>query len=73
MYIYINPLKENGLPVEDRMFRVAFGMFFGLSDPMTCLRDANYISARFRDDSSAAYGAKVIDDGDNDNGIQSSK
>ena len=55
------------------MFRVAFGMFFGLSDPMTCFRDANYISTRFRDDPSAAYGAKVVDDGDNDNGIQSSK
>jgi hypothetical protein len=73
MYIFIDPLKENGLPEEDRMFRVAFGMFFGLSDPMTCFRDANYISTRFRDDPSAAYGAKVVDDGDNDNGIQSSK
>jgi hypothetical protein len=48
-------------------------MFFGLSDPMTCFRDANYISTRFRDDPSAAYGAKVVDDGDNDNGTQSSK
>ena len=48
-------------------------MFFGLSDPMTCIVDADYISTRFRDDPPAAYGAKVVDDGDNDNGIQSSK
>jgi hypothetical protein len=62
MHVSIGPLEENDLPEADRIYRLAFGTFIGLPDPMTCFGDANYISTRFHADPSAAYGAKVIDD-----------
>jgi GNAT superfamily N-acetyltransferase len=64
MHVSIGPLEENDLPEADRIYRLAFGTFIGLPDPMTCFGDADHISTRFRADPSTAYGAKVVDDGD---------
>jgi GNAT superfamily N-acetyltransferase len=71
MRVSVGLLKENDLPEADRIYRLAFGTFLGLSDPMTCFGDTNYISTRFHADPYAAYGAKVIDDdggGNDDDG-----
>ena len=62
MNISIRPLKENDLPEADHIFRLAFGTFIGLSDPMTFSGDADYIRTRFYSDPLAAYAAE-IDDG----------
>ena len=63
MRVSVGPLEKNDLPEADRIYRLAFGTLLGLPDPMTCFGDADYISTRFRADPSAAYGAKVDDDG----------
>jgi GNAT superfamily N-acetyltransferase len=67
MHVSVGPLEKNDLPEADRIYRLAFGTFIGLSDPMTCFGDADYISTRFHADPSAAYGAKVVDDGGDSN------
>ena len=60
-------LKENDLSEADRIFRLAFGTFLGLPDPMSCFGDADYVRTRFYADPSTAYGAIIADD-DRDNG-----
>jgi hypothetical protein len=60
MNISIRPLKENDLSEADYIFRLAFGTFLGLSDPMAIFRDADYI--RTRSDPLAAYAAETADE-----------
>ena len=67
MNISVSPLKENDLSEADRIFRLAFGTFLGLPDPMTCFGDADYIRTRFYADPSTACGAKIVDGNDKDN------
>lgn len=68
MNLFIRPLKENDLSEADRIFRLAFGTFLGLPDPITCFGDADYVRTRFYSDPQSAYGAIIVDDADPDNG-----
>ena len=67
MNLIVRPLKENDLSEADRIFRLAFGTFLGLPDPMTCFGDADYVRTRFYADPHSAYGAIIADDADPDN------
>jgi GNAT superfamily N-acetyltransferase len=59
MEICIRPLTDSDLQQADHIFRLAFGTFLGLSDPMTYAGDADYIKSRFYANPSAAYAAEV--------------
>ena len=61
MNISIRPLKENDLSEADYIFRLAFGTFLGLSDPLAIFRDADYIRTGFHSDPLAAYVAETAD------------
>lgn len=54
----IRPLRENDLPESDRIFRLAFGTFIGLPDPMAFAGDADYVRTRWLADPAAALGAE---------------
>jgi GNAT superfamily N-acetyltransferase len=45
--IKIRQLAESDLAAADHMFRLAFGTFLGLPDPMTFFGDADYVKTRF--------------------------
>lgn len=59
MEICIRPLTDNDLQQADHIFRLAFGTFLGLSEPMTYAGDADYIKSRFHANPSAAYAAEI--------------
>jgi hypothetical protein len=59
MEICIRPLTDSDLQQADHIFRLAFGTFLGLSDPMTYAGEANYIKSRFHANPSGAYAAEV--------------
>jgi GNAT superfamily N-acetyltransferase len=63
MNISIRPLQESELSAADYIFRLSFGTFLGLSDPLLFYGDADYIKTRFYSDPSAAYAAVSDDDG----------
>ena len=48
MPIEIRALQERDLPEADRIFRLAFGTFLGLPDPMTFAAGADLIGTRWR-------------------------
>jgi GNAT superfamily N-acetyltransferase len=58
MEITIRPLKENDLPDADRIFRLAFGTFIGLPDPMKFAGDAAHVRTRWLVDPAATLGAE---------------
>jgi len=45
--IAIRPFRENDLTDADSVFRLAFGTFIGLPDPMTFGGDADYVRTRW--------------------------
>ena len=55
--ISIRPLERQHLDEADRIFRLAFGTFMGLPDPMKFMGDADLIRTRWVADSSGAIGA----------------
>jgi predicted N-acetyltransferase YhbS len=57
--IVIRTLREEELPAADRIFRLAFGTFLGLPDPMDFAGDADFVRSRWRADPEAAFGAEV--------------
>jgi predicted N-acetyltransferase YhbS len=57
--IVIRPLIESDIPVADRIFRLAFGTFLGIPDPLQFFGDADYIRTRLRADPSAAFAAEA--------------
>jgi predicted N-acetyltransferase YhbS len=57
MEVTIRSLDEADVPQADRIFRQAFGTFFGLPDPQTFTGDAALIATRWRADPQAALGA----------------
>ena len=61
MNISIRPLQESKLLEADHIFRLAFGTFLGLSDPLSFSGDADCIKTRFYSDFSAAYAAEDDD------------
>jgi GNAT superfamily N-acetyltransferase len=62
MNISIRQLRESELTEADHIFRLSFGTFLGLSDPLSFFGDADYVKTRFYSNQSAAYAA-VSDDG----------
>jgi hypothetical protein len=68
MKIVVHQLREYDLAEADRIFRLAFGTFFGLPDPMSFAGDADYVRTRYYADPASSYGATII----NDNGGGSS-
>lgn len=58
MSITVRALTSADLPAADRTFRIAFGTFVGLPDPMTFAGDTDYVGTRFRIDPSGAFAAE---------------
>jgi hypothetical protein len=57
--VTIRSLREEDLPVADRIMRLAFGTFLGLPDPLKFMGDADYVRTRWLADPSAAFGADL--------------
>lgn len=57
MEISIRELQESELPAADRVFRLAFGTFIGLPDPIQFGGDASFIESRWYVDPSVAFAA----------------
>ena len=55
----VQGLREDELAVADRVFRLAFGTFLRLSDPLSFSGDADYIYSRWRADPAAALKAQL--------------
>ena len=55
----MRPLTEPDLPLADRIFRLAFGTFNGLQDPLRFGGDLDKIRTRWLADPGAAFGAEV--------------
>jgi GNAT superfamily N-acetyltransferase len=56
--VIVRPLVEGDLDGAERIIRLAFGTFLGLSDPLRFMGDAGYAPTRFRADPAAALGAE---------------
>lgn len=59
MTVTVRPLREGDLAEADRIFRLAFGTFIGLPNPMDFAGDADYVASRWRTDPDAAFAAEV--------------
>ncbi len=59
MNILVRPLRESDLLLADRIFRLAFGTFNGLPDPLQFGGDMDKIRTRWLADPAAAFGAEV--------------
>jgi GNAT superfamily N-acetyltransferase len=57
--VNIHPLAETDLEAADRIFRLAFGTFIGLADPLAFMGDADFVRTRWRTDRASAFGAYV--------------
>jgi len=57
--VRVRAIEERDLPVVDRIFRLAFGTFLGLPDPMTFSGDADFIRTRWLADPAAVFGAEL--------------
>jgi predicted N-acetyltransferase YhbS len=55
----IRPLRESELEEADHIFRLAFGTFLGLPDPLTFMGDAGYVRTRWQADPASAFAAEV--------------
>jgi len=55
----IRPLREGDLPEADRIFRLAFGTFLGLADPLTFAGDSDFTRTRFVSDPAGAFAAEL--------------
>lgn len=59
MPIIIRTLQEVEIPYSDKIFRLAFGTFIGLPNPLEFYGDAGYIKHRWKTDPSAAFAAEI--------------
>ncbi len=57
--VSIRPLREHELDEADRIFRLAFGTFIGLPDPMDFMKGAKLVPSRWRADPCAFLGADL--------------
>jgi len=57
--VTIRPVREQDLPVADRIMRLAFGTFLGMPDPLKFMGDADYARTRWLADPSAAFAAEL--------------
>jgi GNAT superfamily N-acetyltransferase len=55
----VRPLTESDLQGADEIFRLAFGTFLGLPDPMTFFEGADYVRTRYVTDPNAAFGVEL--------------
>lgn len=55
----VRRLGEDELPEADRIMRLAFGTFRGLSNPMESMGDADYVRTRWAADPESALAAEV--------------
>lgn len=58
-FVEVKPLREADLPEADRIFRLAFGTFLGLPDPLAFAGDSDFVGTRWRASPEAALGAHV--------------
>ena len=59
MNIIVRPLQETDLPAAHRIFRLAFGTFNGLPDPLQFGGEIDKIRTRWLVDPAAAFGAEI--------------
>ena len=59
MKVSIRPLEESDLPAADHVFRLAFGTFLGLPEPLTFGGDSDHVRTRWSVDPLASLGAEV--------------
>lgn len=57
--VTIRPLSEADLDDADRIFRLAFGTFVGLPEPLAFMADADLVRPRWRTDAASTFGAWV--------------
>jgi hypothetical protein len=59
--VTIRPLRADDLETADRIFRLAFGTFVGLPDPMQFAGDSDWVRARWlaRAGSTASWPASI--------------
>lgn len=57
--VVVRPLREDELDEADRIFRLAFGTFLRLPDPMAFAGDADYVRTRWRTDRGLALAAEL--------------
>lgn len=57
--VHVRPLQHDDLETADHIFRLAFGTFLGLPDPMAFYAGADYIRTRWTTDATSAFGAVV--------------
>ncbi len=57
--VTIRPLEERDLDAADRIVRLAFGTFNGLSNPLEFMGDAGYVHTRWRARPDSAFAAEV--------------
>lgn len=58
-HVIIENLREEDLAAADHVFRLAFGTFIGLPDPLQFAAGADYINTRWKTDPEAFFAAKV--------------
>src|SRR3984885_677956 len=59
MQIRIRPMEERDLPEADRIIRLAFGTFLGLSDPTKTFGDSDFVYTRFHAAPDSALAAEA--------------
>ncbi len=59
MPVTIEQLQREDLSEADRIFRLAFGTFLGMPDPTQFHQGSEFIKARWQEDPSAAFAAKL--------------
>lgn len=57
--VSIRPLRETDLSEADRVFRLAFGTFLGVRDPMTLWSGVDYVHTRWLANPSSAFAAAM--------------
>lgn len=57
--VVIENLREEDLAAADHVFRLAFGTFMGLPDPMQFAAGADYVNTRWKTDPTAFFAAKI--------------
>lgn len=57
--VVIENLREEDLAAADHVFRLAFGTFIGLPDPLQFAAGADFINTRWKTDPKAFFAAKV--------------
>ena len=57
--LIVRQMQKSDLKEADRIFRLAFGMFLGLPDPMAFAGDSDFVHTRYKTDPEAALVADV--------------